>query len=67
MNRILLLRLLHKSWWTISSCMQPTLKAKVESAVKAKVESVEFVNGPQFDPDEWIGFETGTEKCLASI
>ena len=24
--------------------------------VKEKVESVEFVNGLQFDPDDWIGF-----------
>ena len=59
MKRILLLHLLHKSWWTILSCTQPY--------VKAKVESVEFVNGPQFDLDDWIEFETGTEKCLASI
>ena len=35
--------------------------------VKAKVESVEFVNGPQFDPDHWVEFETGTEECLTSI
>ena len=35
--------------------------------VKAKVETVEFVNGPQFDQDNWIGFETGTVECLASI
>ena len=35
--------------------------------VKAKVESVEFFNGPQFDPDDWIGFETGTGEWLASI
>ena len=24
-------------------------------------------NGPHFDPDDWIEFETGTEECLASI
>ena len=35
--------------------------------VKAKVESVEFVYGPQFDPDIWIDFITGTVECLASI
>ena len=35
--------------------------------VKAKVESVEFVNGPQFDPDHWVEFEIRTEECLASI
>ena len=23
--------------------------------------------GPQFDPDDWIEFEAGTEECLASI
>ena len=35
--------------------------------VKAKVESVEFVNGPQFDPDTWVDFETGTGECLSVI
>ena len=35
--------------------------------VKAKVKSVEFVNGPQFDPDTWVDFETGTVECLSSI
>ena len=35
--------------------------------VKAKVESVECVNGPQFDSDDLIEFETGTEECLVSI
>ena len=35
--------------------------------VKAKVESIEFVNGPQLDPDTWVDFETGTVECLASI
>ena len=35
--------------------------------VKAKVESVEFVNDPQIDPDHWVEFETGTEECLVSI
>ena len=37
------------------------------SYIKAKVDSVEFVNGPQFHPDQWIEFETGTEEYLASI
>ena len=35
--------------------------------VKAKVEYVEFVNGPQFDQDHLVEFETGTEEYLASI
>ena len=35
--------------------------------VKEKFESVEFVYGPQFDPDLWVEFATGTEKYLASI
>ena len=35
--------------------------------VKAKVESVEFVNGSQFDPDTWVDFETGTGECLFVI
>ena len=34
---------------------------------KTKDDNVEFVNGPQFDKEDWIGFETGTFKCLASI
>ena len=35
--------------------------------VKEKVASVEFVNGPQFDPNDWVVFETGTEECLSVI
>ena len=35
--------------------------------VKAKIKTVEFINGLQFDPDDWIGFETGTVECFASI
>ena len=33
--------------------------------VKAKVASVEFVNGPQFDPNDWVVFKTGTIECLS--
>ena len=35
--------------------------------VKAKVESIEFVNGPQFDPDIWVDSEIGTVECLCAI
>ena len=38
-----------------------------DAYVKAKVASVEFVNGPQFDPENWVVFETGTEECLSDI
>ena len=38
-----------------------------DAYVKAKVSSVEFVNGPQFDADNWVVFETGTEECLSDI
>ena len=34
---------------------------------KAKDDNVEFVNNPQFDKEDWIGFETGTIEYLASI
>ena len=38
-----------------------------DAFVRAKDASVEFVNGPQFNPDEWVVFETGTEECLSVI
>ena len=38
-----------------------------DAFVKAKVSSIEFVNGPQFDPNDWVVFETGTEECLSMI
>ena len=38
-----------------------------DAFVKAKVASVEFVNGPQFDIENWVVFETGTEECLSDI
>ena len=38
-----------------------------DAFVKAKVSSIEFVNGPQFDPNDWVVFETGTEECLSVI
>ena len=38
-----------------------------DAFVKAKVASVEFVNGPQFDPSDWVVFETGTGECLSVI
>ena len=38
-----------------------------DAFVKAKVASVEFVVGPQFDSDNWVVFETGTEECLSDI
>ena len=28
---------------------------------------MKMTNDPQFDPDDWIEFETGTKECLASI
>ena len=34
---------------------------------KEKVESVEFVDVPQFDPNTWVDFETGTGECLSVI
>ena len=38
-----------------------------DAFVKAKVASVEFVNGPQFDTENWVVFETGTEEYLSDI
>ena len=38
-----------------------------DAFVKTKVSSVEFVNGPQFDTENWVVFETGTEECLFDI
>ena len=38
-----------------------------DAFVKAKVSSVEFFNGPYFDPENWVVFETGTKKCLSDI
>ena len=38
-----------------------------DTFVKAKITSVEFVNGPQFDPENWVVSKTGTEECLAVI
>ena len=38
-----------------------------DAFVKAKVASVEFVNGPQFDPSDWVVFEIGTGECLSVI
>ena len=38
-----------------------------DAFVRAKDASVEFVNGPQFDPNDWVVFETGTGECLSVI
>ena len=49
---------------------RPTMMVYIQLYVaytKAKDCNIEFVNGPQFDKEDWIGFETGTFECLASI
>ena len=38
------------------------MQLTAEVSIKLKT-----INGPQFDPDDWIEFEAGTEECLASI
>ena len=38
-----------------------------DAFVRAKDSSIEFVNGPQFDANDWVVFETGTEECLSVI
>ena len=38
-----------------------------DAFVKAKVASVEFVNGPQCNPDNWVVFETGIKEGLSVI
>ena len=35
--------------------------------VRAKDSSIKFVNGPQFDANDWVVFKTGTEECLSVI
>ena len=37
------------------------------SAVAANNDNVEFVVGPQLDPNNWDTFVTGIEKCLNTI
>ena len=38
-----------------------------DAFVKAKASSVEFVNETQFDTENWVVFETGTEECIFDI
>ena len=35
--------------------------------VTANDDNVEFVNGPQLNKEDWVGFESGTNECLASL
>ena len=49
---------------------QPTMMTYIQlnaAYVTAKDDNIEFVNGPQFKKEDWIGFETGTFECLAPI
>ena len=38
-----------------------------DAFIGAKDSSIEFVNGPQFDANDCVVFETGTEECLSVI